>query len=129
MLTFEMASYYLDPERKLVVIHPTATSRPQDIATVFDDVLRDSRFDTTFQFISDRRGLEQEPSSEYVRDAVDVIRRYTQAFGARKWAVLIDPDKPAMFGMGRVAEAFSEHAGVSLRLFTDCSAAVEWLNA
>lgn len=123
------ATYRIDPQKKLVVILPSEAAGPQDIARVFDEVLSDAQFHHSFQFISDRRGVSREPSSEYVRQAVDVIRRYSASFGNRKWAILIDPDQPAMFGMGRIAEAVSEYAGIDLKLFTDCRQAVAWLHA
>jgi hypothetical protein len=121
------ADYEIDETRGLVIILPGEQTVAPDIAAAFDRILADPRFGPDYHFLSDRRGVTHAPDRQYVDQAVAVINRYRSAFGDRRWAVLVDDHNLAMYGMGRVAEAFSSMCGVTLRVFTDFDEAVAWL--
>lgn len=122
------ADYQIDEKRRVVVILPGENTVAPEIATVFDRILADPRFRADYQFISDRRGIVHAPHTEYVDKAVAVISQYRSAFGDRRWAILVEQRNSAMYGMGRVAEAFSEMCGITLRVFTEMDEAMSWLS-
>jgi hypothetical protein len=121
------AGYDIDETRRLVLIRPEDDTKAPELAAVLDQVLADPRFGPDFQFISDRRGVARAPQREYVDKAVAVVNRYRRWMGDRRWAVLVDQGNLAMYGMGRVAEAFSRMCGVTLQVFTDYDEALIWL--
>jgi hypothetical protein len=118
-------TYRIDDARNLVAFQVNERTDASELAGVFEDVLRDTRVGPRFQFISDRRGIGA-PGAQYVREAIGVIRRYEEALGPRRWAIVIDAD-PATFEMGVLAESAAEHQGVQLRLFTEYDDALRWL--
>jgi hypothetical protein len=120
-------SYRIDPRARLVFVDwgetfPSFT----EIRAAIERILQDPGFARGFGVISDRRRIPAEPDQKTVRLFLSFLSRHSSDFGATRWATVTPADRPAVFGMGRMAEALSETYGVTYRVFTDYDAAVAW---
>jgi hypothetical protein len=67
------------------------------------------------------------PSAQELRARVEFLEGQAEAFGLKRWAILVT--RPAHFGVGRMAEMLAAAAAaepVELRMFTDPVEAEAW---
>jgi hypothetical protein len=82
-------------------------------------------FETGFNFLSDRRSAAEARSSEYLRAALDFIKRHDNEIGSCKWATVVSTI--AAFGMGRMTQILSENLRIKVEVFKDMDQAIYWL--
>ena len=120
--------YEIDPTRRLVAWTHTA-SEPAGVWTrTLETILADPLFTSGFHILEDSRADADLPDASDIRKGVNTIRRYQQGLGRCRWAVVLRQGSPAFYGMLRMAEMLLTETSISLRPFTDMSAAVAWLS-
>lgn len=124
-----MADYHFDTANRIGVFRPGASPNVTDITATMERFAAEPGFGPDVNFLSDRRGVTDPPDTAYVRGIVMMVEWFHRRFGKRRWAVLVDPDNSAMYGMGRLAEAHTELQNITMRVFTDYDEAVRWLRA
>ena len=100
-------------------------SRP-DVLEALHAMLEDVRFEPGFAQLCDLREVgELEITGADLRSIADVALGVADRLGAGRLALV--SDRPAVFGMSRMYEVFSEELPVSVRAFRDYEEAVRWL--
>ncbi|MEO8031356.1 MAG: hypothetical protein ABI765_10930 [Gemmatimonadota bacterium] len=88
-------------------------------------IFADSRFKPGFDFLSDRRSVDEPPDGESVRRGMAFFEIERLQLGSCRWALVVTG--AAGYGMGRMSESLSAETGVRLRVFTDLTEACKWL--
>jgi hypothetical protein len=90
-----------------------------------DAALRAPAFERGMAVVHDLRRMFRVPSPQEAQERVDFLARRSQAFGIRRWAIVVAGT--AQFGMGRMAEFLSDGApGVDFRVFREPADAIAW---
>lgn len=119
--------YQIEPTRRLVVWTHDESEAPGVWTRELETILADPLFTSGFNILEDLRADSDLPVAGDVRKGVNTIRRYHQALGHCRWAVVLRDGSPAFYGMLRMAEMLLEQTSISLRPFTDVSEALAWI--
>jgi hypothetical protein len=119
--------YVIDPLRRLVrLTHVNRTAVAQWRDTI-DLVLTQPDFQRGFDFIDDLSVRVDVPSTADIRNAVEFLVSRQSALAPCRWAIVVHPQVPAVFGMVRMAESLMDGSPIMLRAFTSVSQALIWL--
>jgi hypothetical protein len=91
------------------------------------EVVADPRFAPEFSFLLDCRPATLAPSIANVRGVVDFLTRNAALVGRGRWAVVVE--RPAGFGMARMAATLADAEGLRLAAFQNVEEARRWLMA
>jgi hypothetical protein len=117
-------SYRIDKANKIVYLEgddPSFEVWQQTMLAVFAD----SEFETGFNFLSDHRSAAEARSSDYLRAALNFLKRHDNEIGSCKWATVVSTI--AAFGMGRMTQILSENLSMQIEVFKDMDQAIYWL--
>jgi hypothetical protein len=117
----------IDPVRRLVRLTHVGRTPPAVWRDTIDLVVAQPDFRRGFDFIDDLSVRVDVPTSMDVRNAVDFLNSRQPSLAPCRWAVVVHPQVPAIFGMVRMAEGLMEGSTISLRAFTSISQALIWL--
>jgi hypothetical protein len=119
--------YVIDPVRRLVrLTHVSRTPLAQWRETI-DLVAAHPDFERGFDFIDDLSVRVDVPSTADIRHAVEFLGGRQDALAPCRWAIVVHPEMPAVFGMVRMAESLMSGSPITLRPFTSVSQALIWL--
>ena len=118
-------SYAIEPAARRVTIRVDGPTTYEDWESSIRTVLADPQYRPGFDFLSDRRTADPPPTIDMVRRAVGFFELNRPRFGDCRWALVVSG--PAAYGMGRMAEALAAETGVRVKVFTQMTAADEWL--
>jgi hypothetical protein len=119
--------YEIDPSRRLVRMTHVSRASPAIWQDAIDRVLSDAAFQHGFDFIDDLTVRVDVPSTLDIHSAVDFLARRQASLAPCRWAMIVHPEMPAIFGMIRMAEGLMERSPIRLRAFTSVSQALAWL--
>jgi hypothetical protein len=119
--------YVIDPQRRLVRFTHVSRTPIAEWRDTIDAVLASRDYRCGFDFIDDFAVRIDAPSTADVRSAVECLINRQDTIGPCRWAVVVHPQMPAMFGMIRMAESLMEGSSITLRAFTSVSQALIWL--
>jgi hypothetical protein len=117
-------TYRIDKANRIVYLEgddPSFQVWRKTMLTVFAD----QEFETGFNFLSDRRSAAEARSSEYLRSALDFLKKHDNEIGSCKWATVVSTI--AAFGMGRMTQILSENLRIEVEVFKDLEQALYWL--
>lgn len=127
-MTAQPLEFVIDTSARVAVLRwPDIEPELTPFRVGFHQLLADTRFLPTFGIVSDRRQLTTPPSRQFVEGFVELVASAarTGRFTGR-WATVVSPSQPAVFGMGRMTEFKAEFALVPYRVFRDLDEAIEW---
>jgi len=122
-------SYHIDGDCGVVFLtYGTKQPTPAEWLDVMDEILASPAFHPGMAFVSDRRLLQEAPTTAMIRVMAAYEREHRAAFGTCRWAVVTPADKPAEFGMARMSQTVlaGEQSPIELRPFTDLDQAIRW---
>lgn len=122
-------TYRIDPDLSVVfLIYGTRQPTFAEWRDGMDALLADPALRMGMAIVSDRRRLTEAPSTPVIQRMVAYEYEHRDRFGECRWAVVIDPEARAEFGMARMSQAMLEggRSRVTLRPFTDMDRAVRW---
>jgi len=122
----ENFSYSIDLMNHIVEFDFTGSPSFEEWASVVYAVLSDQSFQSGYGFLSDRRGITDIPTTEYVRSVIGFLRGHYTAIGARRWAILVSDT--ASYGMGRMTQQLGHELPFPIEVFTDEAKARRWLS-
>jgi len=122
----ENFSYSIDPMNHIVEFDFTGSPSFEEWASVIYAVLSDRSFQSGYGFLSDRRGITDIPTTEYVRSVIRFLRGQCTAIGARRWGILVSGT--ASYGMARMAQELGHDLPFPIEVFTDEAKARRWLS-
>ena len=117
-------SYTIEGEVLHLVMH--GEYGPEEIRSRVEEALADPRLPHDVHFLFDTRpstSLASRSTAE-LRDVAGFLGARSQAFGGR---LAMLASEPLHFGLLRMAEVYSEFAGLQARAFYDEFAALAWL--
>lgn len=120
------ARYEVDDALGIVVVLIDDDTEAWEVAETFDHVLRDPRVGPGFHFVSDQRGCTRHSGPGSLLSAIAVLRQYRARLTASRVAIPVHAEDLARLNLTSVADVFTEHSGVTVRLFDDCDAAAQW---
>ena len=91
-------------------------------------IMADPAFGPGLNLVDDSREVTAVPSRAEVERSARWINDHAAALGLVRWAIVVAPSALAAFGMLRVVEALTSGSRITVRPFTDLSAAYEWVN-
>jgi hypothetical protein len=115
-------SVEFDLERRLAEVVYEAQPSFEQWQAIVESILHDSRFQSGFGILLDRRGIDKPASSAYMLRLIQFVDQSSKGNVVR-WAILTSD--VASFGMGRMAEQLAQ-AG-TIRTFKDRREAELWL--
>lgn len=118
--------YSVDPERALVTL--TYEGEPTFVETqaTIDAALACGDLKTTSRVFVDRRG-QRPPSSAYMRTMVDYVHSHRQSLQGTRWAIAVNREELASYGLARMAQILLSEGPIELRVFKSADAAIGWL--
>src|SRR5262245_54109520 len=117
----------VDPVRRLVRMTHVSRTPPVVWRDTIDLVVAHPDFQRGFDFIDDLSVRVDIPSSVDIRNMVDFLNSRQTSLAPCRWAMVVHPQLPAIFGMVRMAEGLMEGSAISLRAFTSIGQALIWL--
>lgn len=125
-------THSIDPAHALVTFTGLGAPTRSDIARAVTTVLSDPALGARRRFMIDARRAGFTPSVDFVKWFVGLLCRRPELAGSR-WALLVDSEMPAAYGMGRMTEALLEGKAIEFRAFAHATApqtmaeALAWL--
>jgi hypothetical protein len=119
--------YVIDPQRRLVRFTHVSRTPLAEWRETIEAILAQPDYQRGFDFIDDFAVRIDVPSTSDVRNAVEFLISRQAAIGPCRWAVVVHPQMPAMFGMIRMAESLMAGSSITLRTFTSVGQALIWL--
>ena len=116
--------YTIDTFRQVVTItgeYATAT----EWLLLVGRLRRDGRFKPNSKFLRDLRGAMRPPNNAMASAIFNVIQRFWPELQVSRWAVLTDHANDVV---PSAMQALGEQSGLAIRVFTDASDALEWLD-
>ncbi len=107
---------------------PARTVSADEWERFMAQIMSDPAFVRGLNLVDDSRAVTTVASRAEVERAAGWINNHAGELGPARWAIVVAPSALAAFGMVRVAEALTSGSGISLRPFTDLSAAYAWVN-
>jgi hypothetical protein len=111
----------------LVILESEGEPTIGDWRAAVDAALAAPGFRAGMGLLHDARRMARVPSPREARARVDFLVGRCRRRGVRRWAVVFGAD--AQYGMGRLAEAVADSAGIAFRAFRDPTDAELWLRA
>ena len=119
-------SHSIDTTAGIVTLH-YAEDPPFEVwAAAMDAVLRDPAFRPGYGLLMDRSRLTTAPEREYIVGVVDYVQRHASQLGGGRVATLVN--RPAAYGMARMAQLLLDDTPQATRVFTELSEALAWLS-
>jgi hypothetical protein len=119
--------YEVDPLRRLVRLTHVSRTPLALWQAAIDAVLTDPGFQRGFDFIDDVTVRVDVPTTVDIRNAVAFLASRQASIAPCRWAIVVHPQMPAIFGMIRMGEALMEGSPIRLRAFTSVGQALVWL--
>lgn len=119
--------YAIDTHRRLVRFTHVSRTPIAEWRDTIDAVLAHADYQRGFDFIDDFAVRIDVPTTADVQRAVEFLINRQSAIGPCRWAVVVHPQMPALFGMIRMAESLMQGSSITLRAFTSVSQALIWL--
>jgi len=114
----------IDLAARIVRLNYAGEVSPQEWRAVMEAVCREPTFEPGFGILVDRRQVEA-PTSECVREVLNIIETHRRTLAACPWAVVVGSN--AAFFMGRKLEMLARHGAIRIKAFRDISTAERWL--
>jgi len=124
----EHFKYSIDPVTDVIEFDFTGSPSFEEWAATINAVLSDQSFHLEYGFLSDRRGIADIPTTEYVRSVIRFLRGRCAAIGVRRWAILVSKGDQASYGMARMAQQLGNDLPFPIEVFTDEAKARGWLS-
>jgi hypothetical protein len=121
--------YEIDPLRRFVRLTHVSRTPSAIWQEAIDAVLAEPGFQRGFDFIDDLTVRVDVPTTADIRNVVDFLNSRQSSIAPCRWAVVVRPQMPAVFGMLRMAESLMQGSPVSLRAFTSVGQALAWLGS
>jgi hypothetical protein len=121
-------TYSIHPERSVIVVTRSHSASADEWECFMAQIMADPAFMPGLNLVDDSRAVTTVPSRADVERSAMWINDHAVSLGPARWAVVVAPSAPAAFGMVRVGEALTSGSGVTLRAFTDLSAAFAWVD-
>jgi hypothetical protein len=118
-------NYTIDEGRGLVTFRLRGVADIAETRRALEELRADPRFRPGMDVVTDRRELEEAPTSRYTEELLSLVQAHWPPSLIRRWAILTRPG--AGFGMARMAELRAALAGTEVGSFLDESEALEWL--
>ncbi len=116
----------IDAPARLVHIRYLANPTFQQWADVMEGIFRDPAFQPGFGFLSDRRPVDEAPSTAYVREVSQFIIHHADRLRGSRLAMVAG--NTATYGTARMSHAMIQSTGLEQAVFTDPAEALRWLN-
>jgi hypothetical protein len=116
-------TYRIDKTDRIVYLEggdPSFEEWKQTLLTLFAD----ADYEKGFNFLSDRRSIEEPRTAAYIKAAVRFLIDQVDQVGSCKWASVVSTT--VAYGMGRMAQILSENT-LEVQVFTDIESARKWL--
>jgi hypothetical protein len=120
--------YEIDPLRRFVRLTHVSRTPPALWRDTIDAVLAEPGFQRGFDFVDDLSVRVDVPTVD-IQNAVDFLNSRQSSIAPCRWAVVVHPQMPAVFGMLRMAELLMQGSPVSLRVFTSVGHTLAWLGS
>lgn len=119
-------TYRIDAAQRRVLIvyrwQPISISQWEE---AMEPIFKDASYQNGFDFLLDRRTIENASSTAFIKDLVAYIDRHWRTKAPSRW-VFVTHDI-AVFGTGRMGEQLTEFPG-SVRIFKTMQDATAWLD-
>lgn len=117
--------FTIDADERLVSYVVEGITTLDHARAFFAAVLTHPDYAPGFNFLGDRREVDEEPDSAYIRAvSLEVLARQG-ILGPCRWAVLVDSD--ASYGMVRLCGLLTASSRVEIKPFRTMSEAGQWL--
>ena len=121
-------SYDIDHEAGVVTVRYESPLTFQAWRETMDRILADPEYQAGYDFIGDRRGVPDVPTTEYAQLVVDYFDMHRQQFAGAAWAHVVDARRDAVYGMARMVEILVNMKHVlDAQVFEDEQEAWAWL--
>ena len=117
-----MLSYQIDPEAEIVEIAGPPVDDIGELAQCLTQVLADRAYRPGFGFLRHGESADA-PSPAVVRESMMLLARL--GLGASRWAIVAQ--RPAEYGMVRMAQLMSDGSPLEIGIFPNRDAAWQWL--
>lgn len=118
-------SYHL--HRSWIEVRPTGAVDAAEIRRTFEALIADPAIAPGMDLLSDSSALDTASTTAIVKSVIPLIERLAERIGSFRLALVAPGD--ATYGMGRMTEALSAQAPVSVRVFRARRDAEAWLSA
>jgi hypothetical protein len=117
--------FTIDKQARLVAYVADGVVTADHARAFLAAVLTHPDYEPGFDFLGDRREVEEEPDSAYVRAVSLEMTARKATLGPCRWAVVVASD--AGYGMVRMWGLLTGLTGVQIRPFRAMGEAAEWL--
>jgi hypothetical protein len=118
----------VDPAAQIVTLRYTEPATFERFATTLDTVVTHPEYKRGFHILIDHRRVHRAPTVAYVESVLAYMQQHRADFHAARWAVLIDPNDPAVGGMARMLAFRADlRIGIQIDVFQDEAQARTWL--
>ena len=117
-------TYRIDKDNRIVYLSGQTTDInvwKQTFLTLFAD----SDYEKGFNFLFDRRSIEELASTEFIKATIGFFNVHKEQVKGGKWAIVVSTT--VAFGLGRMAQILSEDVLSEMQIFTDIDKALRWL--
>lgn len=95
--------------------------------SLVDAMIHDPAFRPGMPVLEDLRTLAQAPGSDCMRAMAGLFLARPEQLTGTRWAMVVRVDQQALYGVGRMAEAFADGTPVTFAVFKDWDAAQAWV--
>lgn len=113
----------------VLVVSTQGVYSNQELEQALADARQDPSFPPGTSVLFDGRHSETHVSSADVQWRIRLLERLAIGGFSRRFALMVREGDPLRFGMARQLSLAVELSGITLRLFSDERAAIEWLGA
>jgi len=116
----------IDAPARLVHIRYLSDPTFQQWVEAMEAIFANPAFQSGFGFLSDRRPVDQAPSTLYVREVSQFIIDHADRLRGSRLAMVVG--NTATYGTARMSHAMIQSTGLEQAVFTDPAEALRWLN-
>jgi len=117
--------FTIDRDARLVVYTVEGVTTADQARAFLAAVLTHPDYEPGFDFLGDRREVDEEPDTAYVRVVSFEVMSRKASLGPCRWAVLVSSELG--YGMVRMWGLMTEASGVEIAPFRHVADALEWL--
>jgi hypothetical protein len=121
-------THSVDATHSLVTLRYEGVPTLSDAIGAMDQVLAHPALTSRFRYLHDRRANIAAPDTSYVLGIAKYADAHATALRGARWAVVVEPEMIASFGMGRVEQILLEQVPISVAVFVSLAEALVWLD-
>jgi len=120
-----MPTYYRHEELGFAWCYAVGNYTFEETLENYREALEDSRSVGGVHLLMDVRQSAETRTQEEMRQIAELFSR-SENFAGR-CAVLVDPNAPVRYGLGRMLASLADYRGLDFRVFVEEQGAIDWL--